>query len=338
MPTPAQIHAALDEYVVGQDDAKKVLSVAVYNHYKRIQSKGSMGAELSKSNILMIGPTGCGKTHVTSTLARTLEVPFASADATMIISSGGREMENVLKKLVDNAGGDIEKAQKGIIYIDEIDKLASRYTQAGESIQQGLLKTVEGSLVAGVDTSDILFIVGGAFVDLDFIVRERMGGGFINFSGIMISELIKNVTPVDLKKYGIIPELVGRLPVIVGLNELNRDTLIDILYKPKNALVQQYQKMLAMDGIELLFQRSALERIAELAKDLRTGARGLRTVMESRMRDVMYSAPNEKNLQSITITADVIANGSKPVYDYVFAKEDFELVDPQKKIAKAMSL
>jgi len=335
LPTPSEIKAHLDEYVIEQEDAKKVISVAVYNHYKRIQDSGE-GVQLGKSNILMIGPTGSGKTYVCSMLAKALDVPFTIGDATSILSSGGRDIEAMIEKLLAAAGGDPKKAERGIIYIDEIDKLAERYSKTGKRVQQALLKCIEGSIIAGVDTGNILFIVGGAFVDLEFVIADRIGGGHINFEGVMISELIKNVTPGDLKLYGMIPEFVGRVPIYVGLNELNVQALIDILTVPKNALAQQYKKMFAMDDVELEFTIDALAKVAQLAQKLKTGARGLRTIMEDRMREVMFHAPSNKDLQKVTITAEVITDRASPIFDFVYANPDPELAEITPKREKKL--
>lgn len=334
LPTPEEIRAHLDEYVIGQEDAKKVLAVAVYNHYKRINYAAAGGGdiELSKSNILMIGPTGSGKTYITKTLARALNVPFVAADATTLLSSGAQEIETILANLIKSADNDIKRAERGIVYIDEIDKIATKYSTAGERLQQALLKTIEGTVAdiqftegqVKIDTTNILFIVGGAFVGLEGIVNTREGGGVIGLE-VTVTQLIKNVIPSDLAKFGMIPEIVGRLPIIVGFNELDAATLIDILTKPKNALAAQYKKMFEIDGVELAFDKSALMKIAEKALDLKTGARGLRTVMEDCMRDIMYGVPSEKNLNRIVITSDVVMKTGKPIYEYAQANEEIEL-------------
>jgi len=332
LPAPAEIRAHLDDYVIGQDDAKKVLSVAVYNHYKRINYAAMEGGdlELKKSNILMIGPTGSGKTLVTSTLAKALDVPFAVSDATTIHTS--KDIENVIASLIQNAGYNIKRAERGIIYIDEIDKLAKRYRASGEGIQQAFLRTIEGTIASipvqdrgtvQIDTNNMLFIAGGAFVGLSSIVQSRKGD--TSASLLSESELIREALPDDLAKFGLIPEFVGRMPVIVSLSALDRAALIDALTKPKNALVKQYEKMFAMDGIELVFTQESLERVADKAIELKTGARGLRTVMEESMRDIMYSVPSEKNLCKITITGDVISKKGTAVFDRVQAKGEFEL-------------
>lgn len=346
LPTPVEIRTQLDEYVIGQEDAKKVLAVAVYNHYKRINYAAGGGAdiELSKSNILMIGPTGSGKTYITKTLARALDVPFVSADATTLLASGAQEIETILANLIKASDNNVRRAERGIIYIDEIDKIATKYSAAGERLQQALLKTIEGSVaniaVNGVripiDTTNILFIVGGAFVGLEGIINTREGGGVIGLE-VTATELIKNVTPADLAKFGMIPEIIGRLPIIVGLNELDITALVDILTKPKNALAAQYKKMFEMDKVELAFEEGALVKIAEKALEMKTGARGLRTIMEDCMRDIMYGVPSEKNLNKIIITADVITRTGKPVYEYSQANEDVELVELQPKPSRNTS-
>ena len=346
LPTPDQIRAQLDEYVIGQEDAKKVLAVAVYNHYKRIMySAADSGIEIKKSNIMMVGPTGSGKTLLASTLAKILGVPFAMGDTTAFVASGniGREIENLFTTLVGNAGGDVRRAEQGIVFIDEIDKLAKRDFNrgAGEGIQQQLLKIVEGTMTsvslqggrAQLDTNNILFIAGGAFVGLSSMIQMRKGDVF---SGLMDeSQLIKEASPEDLTKFGLIPELIGRLPIIVSLSALNKKALIDALTTPKNALVEQYKKMFALDGVQLVFDPGSLEKVAEKAIELKTGARALRTIMENAMRDIMYVVPGEKNLCRVVVTADVITKRGKPIFEYAQSNEEIELVPIPPKPPRA---
>ncbi len=373
LKTPEEIKKVLDEYVVGQDEAKRVLSVAVYNHYKRInynlmarKNKKADIIDIDKSNVLMIGPTGSGKTLLAKTLAKILNVPFAQADATTLTEAGyvGEDVENILLKLIQAADDDIKLAERGIIYIDEIDKITKKSENrsitrdvSGEGVQQALLKILESTEASvppqggrkhphqellKIDTTNILFICGGAFVGLNDIISKRKNTNGLGFNSEVKSknennyEMIKDIQPQDLIKFGLIPEFVGRLPIVVGLNDLNEDALVQIMVKPKNSIIKQYKALFKMDGVDLDFEDEAIREIAKKSIKLKTGARGLRTILEEHMLKLMFKVPSDKSIVKITITKDCITSDAEPIIttkpiEEILKKDEIKKFDSENK-------
>ena len=367
IPNPQEIKKILDEYVIGQEDAKKSLSVAVYNHYKRImheEEKDINDVEIQKSNILLLGPTGCGKTLLAKTLAKILNVPFAIADATTLTEAGyvGEDVENILLKLIQAADGDVEKAEKGIIYIDEIDKITRKSENvsitrdvSGEGVQQSLLKIIEGTVASvppqggrkhpnqemlQINTENILFICGGAFEGLESIIKDRTGQKAIGFGTKIESqkdinkyEIFQELLPQDLLKFGLIPEFIGRLPIVATLKDLDKEALIKILKEPKNALVKQYTKLFEIDGVELEFEDEALNAIVEKAIERKTGARGLRSIIEEIMRDIMFEIPSNPNIEKCIITKETVLNKAEPkIIENVNKNEQKEIKNKKRQM------